>query len=168
MIPEEKTYRIEFLHFLSFNIYIFIDFNYFKGYHEMCACVVCQQLSRVQLFVTPWTVPLQASLSMAFSRQEHWDGLPFPSPGDVHDPGIGLASLASPALQAVLYQQYMLHTRVYYGYSIASYMGILWIQYCFIIWVSSPQLLCKLFKESDLYLFILVSSTVPCFNENLH
>ena len=36
------------------------------------------------------------------------------------------------------------------------------------IWVSSPQLLCKLFKGSDLYLFILVSSTMPCLNENLH
>ena len=39
-----------------------------------------QTLSRVQLFVTPWTVACQAPLSMGFSRQEYWSGLPFPSP----------------------------------------------------------------------------------------
>ena len=54
-------------------------------------------LSRVQLFATPWTVPYQASLSMGFPRQEHWSGLPFPSPGDLPDPGI---EPRSPALQA--------------------------------------------------------------------
>ena len=50
---------------------------------------------RVQLFATPWTVAYQASLSMGFSRQEYWSGLPSPSPGD---PEIQPASLASPAL----------------------------------------------------------------------
>ena len=45
-------------------------------------------LSCVQLFVTPWTVALQAPLSMGFSRQEYWSGLPFPSPAVLHDPGI--------------------------------------------------------------------------------
>ena len=45
-------------------------------------------LSRVQLFVTPWTVAHQSSLSMGFPRQECWSGLPFPSPGDLPDPGI--------------------------------------------------------------------------------
>ncbi len=45
-------------------------------------------LSRVQLFVTPWAVALQAPPSMEFSRQEYWSGLPFPSPGDLPDPGI--------------------------------------------------------------------------------
>ena len=49
---------------------------------------MCQSFSRVQLFVTPWTVPCQASLSMEFSRQENWSELPFPSPGDLPDPGI--------------------------------------------------------------------------------
>ena len=39
-------------------------------------------------FATPWTVAPQASLSMGFSRQEYWSGLPFPSPGDLPDPGI--------------------------------------------------------------------------------
>ena len=45
-------------------------------------------LSRVRLFVTPGTVAHQAPLSMGFSRQEYWSGLPFPSPGDLPDPGI--------------------------------------------------------------------------------
>ena len=46
----------------------------------------------------PRTVVHQAPLSMEFSRQEHWSGLPFPSPGDLPDPRIKSASLASPAL----------------------------------------------------------------------
>ena len=54
-------------------------------------------LSHVQLFVTPWTVAYQASLSMGFARQEYWSGLPFPSLGDLPDPGI---EPRSPALQA--------------------------------------------------------------------
>ena len=41
---------------------------------------------------TPWTVALQSPLSMGFPRQEHWSGLPFPSPGDLPDPGIKTAS----------------------------------------------------------------------------
>ena len=48
------------------------------------ACV----LSCVQLFAIPWTVAQQAPLSTGFSRQEYWSGLPFPSPGDLPDPGI--------------------------------------------------------------------------------
>ena len=58
------------------------------------ACV----LSRVQFFVTPWTVACQAPLSMEISRQEYWNGLPFSPPGDLPHPGIEPASLASPAL----------------------------------------------------------------------
>jgi len=54
-------------------------------------------LSRVRLFVTPWTVVYQASLSMGFSRQEYWSGLPFPSPGDLPDPGM---EPGSPVLEA--------------------------------------------------------------------
>ena len=42
----------------------------------------------VLLFVTPWTVAHQSLLSIGFSRQEYWSGLPFPSPGDLPDPGI--------------------------------------------------------------------------------
>ena len=56
-----------------------------------------QSLSHVRLFATPWTIAYQAPLSMGFSRQECWSGLPFPSPGDSPDPGI---EPGSPALQA--------------------------------------------------------------------
>ena len=59
-------------------------------------CVCSQSLSRVQPFVTPWTVAHQAPLSMRFSRQEYWSGLPCPPPGDLPHPGI---KPASPALQ---------------------------------------------------------------------
>ena len=54
--------------------------------------------SRVQLFVALWTVAPQATLSMEFSRQEYWRGLPCPPPGDLPDPEIKLASLMSLAL----------------------------------------------------------------------
>ena len=50
--------------------------------------VSAYMLSCVQLFGTPWTVARQAPLSMEFSRQEYWSRLPFPSPGDLSDPGI--------------------------------------------------------------------------------
>ena len=56
-----------------------------------------KSLSRIWLFVTPWTIPCQAPLSMELSRQEYWSGLPFPSPADLPDPGI---KPVSPALQA--------------------------------------------------------------------
>ena len=48
--------------------------------------------SCVLLFETPWTVACQAPLSMGFPRQEYWSGLPFPSPGDLPDPGVEPAS----------------------------------------------------------------------------
>ena len=54
-------------------------------------------LSCVRLFAIPWTVAYQAPPSMEFSRQEYWSGLPFPSPGDLPDPGI---EPRSPTLQA--------------------------------------------------------------------
>ena len=62
-------------------------------------CVSCAQtLSRVRLFATPWTVSLQAPLSMGFPSPEYWSGLPFPSPGDLPSPGIKPESPESPAL----------------------------------------------------------------------
>ena len=53
--------------------------------------------NRVQLFAAPWTVAHQAPLSMGFSRQEYWSGLPFPSPEDLPDPGIKPGSSTSQA-----------------------------------------------------------------------
>ena len=62
---------------------------------HMCMCV--QSLSHVRLFATLWTVAHRAPLSMGSPRQEYWSGLPFPSPGDLPDPGI---KPGSPPLQA--------------------------------------------------------------------
>ena len=59
---------------------------------------VLSHFSRVQLCVTLWTVAHQAPLSMGFSRQEYWSGLPWPPPGDLPDPGTEPVSLTSPAL----------------------------------------------------------------------
>ena len=64
----------------------------------MVLCVFCVSLSVVSNFLPPHGLEaLQAPLSLGFSRQEHWSGLPFPSPGDLPNPGI---EPGSPALQA--------------------------------------------------------------------
>ena len=65
--------------------------------HTPIVKVKVKLLSRVRLFATPWTVAQQAPPSVEFSRQEYWSGLPFPSSGDLFDPGI---EPGSPALQA--------------------------------------------------------------------
>ena len=59
---------------------------------------VLSHFSHIELFATPWTVAPQAPLSMGFSRQEYWSGLPCPPPGDLPDIGIEVSSLRSPAL----------------------------------------------------------------------
>ena len=59
-------------------------------------------LSHIQLFAAPWTIAPQAPLSMGFSRQEYWSGLPFPPPRDLPNPGIELVS------------QHLLHWQVDY------------------------------------------------------
>ena len=65
---------------------------------EPPGCICVKSLSRVQLFVTLWAVACQALLSMGFSRQEYWRGLPCPPPGDLPNPGTEPVSLISPAL----------------------------------------------------------------------
>ena len=62
---------------------------YFISASSLCANKVkVNSLSHVRLFATPWTVAHQAPPSMGFSRQEYWSGLPFPSPGDLPNPGM--------------------------------------------------------------------------------
>ena len=61
---------------------------------------VLRRFSRVRLFVTLWTVAHQIHLSMGFSMQEYWSGLPCPPPGDLPNPGIKPLARASPAFQA--------------------------------------------------------------------
>ena len=65
--------------------------------HKLQYIQIVKSLICVRLFATPWTGAHQAPPSMGFSRQEYWSGLPFPSPGDLPDPGI---EPRSPALQA--------------------------------------------------------------------
>ena len=55
--------------------------------NNMGVCML-RPFGHVPLFATPWTIPCQAHLSMEFSRQEYWSGVPFPSPGDLPNPGI--------------------------------------------------------------------------------
>ena len=59
-----------------------------------CA-VVLSRFSRVRFLVAPWIVACQAPLSTGFSRQEHWSGLPFPTPEDLLNPGMEPTSLTS-------------------------------------------------------------------------
>ena len=73
--------------------------NYLFGNQRLCVCVcvrVCAQ--SCSILEAPWTVAHPAPLSMEFSRQEYWSGMPFPSPGDL--PGIKPVPLASPAWAA--------------------------------------------------------------------
>ena len=68
-----------------------------KHQYSMLLLLLLSRFSRVRLFATPWTVAYQAPPSMGFSWQEYWSGLPFPSPGDLPNPGI---EPGSPAFQA--------------------------------------------------------------------
>ena len=84
----------------SFEAGIVILFPHYKMRNWNLVKVIWSEvksLSHVRLFAIPWTVVYQASLSTGFSRQDYWSGLPFPSPGDLPDPGI---KPRSPALQA--------------------------------------------------------------------
>ena len=82
---------------MPFIIIIIVIYCYqFLSFFHYCVCFL-SHFSHVQVFVTPWTVACQASLSMRFSREEYWSGLPCPPPGDRPDPGI---EPTSPALQA--------------------------------------------------------------------
>ena len=92
--------------------YIYMPFYYWTergneySLNVCCKSSVCYKgmacasmLSHVWLCVTLWTVARQAPLSMGFSRQEYWNGLPFPTPGNLPDPGIEPMSPVFPALQ---------------------------------------------------------------------
>ena len=69
-----------------------------KGQQCHMCMHACSIASGVSDSATPWTVALQAPLSMGFSRQEHWSGLPCPPPGDLSNAAIKPESLTSPAL----------------------------------------------------------------------
>ena len=70
----------------------------------VCVCARARGLSCVQLFAIPLAVAHQATMSMEFSRQKYWSGLPFPSPADLPNPGIQPVSLVSAAFgRQILY-----------------------------------------------------------------
>ena len=69
----------------------------FQKEFSFLPCVL-SRCSHVQLFLTLWSIAHQAPLAMGFSKQEYWSGLPFPSPGDLPDPGIEALSSVPPAL----------------------------------------------------------------------
>ena len=75
------------------------------------ACMCAKLPQSCLLFATPWTVARQDYLSIGFSRQEYWSGLPCPPPGDIPDPGIKLTSLISPAPeQKQMMSEWGIHT----------------------------------------------------------
>ena len=67
-------------------------------YNKVIQLYMCMCTQSCSILCDPVTVACQALLSMEFSRQEYWRGLPFITPGDIPDPGIKLVSLSSPAL----------------------------------------------------------------------
>ena len=87
-IPEMTVYLVRLgmtlgdLNFFVFSLYdlksTWLQANLFVIYRGVCVCVCVSLFSHVQLFATPYTVACQALLSMKFSRQEYWSGLPFP------------------------------------------------------------------------------------------
>ena len=85
------------------NRYVYYSFCYKSVCVWVCGCVyiyvyiLFSHKGMAKSFVTPWTVAYQAPLSMQFSRQEYWSGLPFPSAGNLPDPAI---KPVSPTLQA--------------------------------------------------------------------
>ena len=76
-----------YCHLLSSNYHCLQSCPTTHWYILFSMCPV-KLLSRVRLFATPWTVAYQAPQSIEFSMQEYWSGLPFPSPGDLPNPGI--------------------------------------------------------------------------------
>ena len=83
---------------LSWHSITFSTFCWLKQVTGQPTFTVLIRFSRVRLFVTPWTVARQAPLSMGFSRQEYWSGLPYLLPRDLPNPGMEPASLRSPHL----------------------------------------------------------------------
>ena len=106
MFVNRKTYYCQDISSCYFDLQIQSNPNQnpiklFCGYACVCVCV-CAMLSCVRLFGTTWTIACQAPLSMEFSRQEQWSGLPFPTPGHLPDSGIKAVSVF-PALAGRLY-----------------------------------------------------------------
>ena len=92
-----------------------------------------KSLSHVRLFATPWAVAYQASLSMGPSRKEYWSVLPFPSPGDLPNPGIkpGSPALQADALTSEPVPSCICETKVFW---IRISLAVQWLGRCFHCW----------------------------------
>ena len=90
--------------------------------------VKVKSLSCVWLFATPWTVAYQAPPSMGFSRQEYWSGLPFPSPGDLPDPGIepGSSAFQADALTSELLMMGIGFCFVFFFFDMLGFFCVFW------------------------------------------
>jgi len=87
LFQHQNFHLVLLYNFSSFDVTLL---SYLPLFLYTCVCVclcVCESLTRIWLFVTPWTIFHQAPLSMELSRQEYWSGLQFLSPGDLPDPG---------------------------------------------------------------------------------
>ena len=103
------------------------------------ACVL-SHFHCVWLCVTLWTITLQAPLSMGFSRQEYWNGVSCPPPGDLLDPGIKLAFLKSPALAGWFFTTSVHLRSLYQTWYMSGYMSVplsdsLWNSWFFKTWI---------------------------------
>ena len=83
--------------YCSFHIQNYYNKENNSNWNFYCICCCCFEklFSRVQLLATPWTVAHQAPLSLGFSRQKYWSGLPCPSPGDLPNPLTWVSCIAS-------------------------------------------------------------------------
>ena len=119
LLCQKRAWFLQLLKRLFFCRYRFVMCGFCKSADKSCifqyphygralrnspvapVCIRCVRsvVSHVWLFASPWTAACQAPLSMGFSRQEYWSGLPFLSPGDLPNSGMEPESLASPALQ---------------------------------------------------------------------
>ena len=129
-----------------------------KPEHSMQSCQegVYSVLSCVWPFATPQTVIHRAPLSMKFSTQEYWSGLPFPSPGDLPDPGIKPTFLVSPALASDFFTT--VPPRKLFTVS-----DIYFVHNSLYLLSSTPILLLPLPSPCPLYLWVLYCSIHWCF-----
>ena len=95
-------YRRMAFSILCFCLCSHISSDFFKDPCDYIECML-SHFSRVWLFATPWIAARQAPLSMEFSRQAYWGGVPFPSPGNLSNLEIELVFLASPALAGIFF-----------------------------------------------------------------
>ena len=125
---------------------------------KMCMCP--QSLSHVWLFVTSWTAAQEAPLSMEFSRQEHWSGLPFTTPGDLPNPGIQPTTSASPVLAGGFFTTEPQTTR-----EAPKMWGIYTMEYCSVLkWTetlpfATTWVLCSKWNKPDRDRQILYGTT---------